>query len=256
MNRFYSTIIFVILTFLLLGCREEPKVIAPSSPPPAPPPTTAPPPAPPPSAEDVKAAQALRQSGLDYRRQGRYPEAVTALEKSVDLDPQNLSGRVILGWTLHLAGQQQEAIQALEAAQDSNHVPALNALGIVYLVSGDLDSAVATHTKAVELKPNNDIGYYNLSLAYHRLQQYEQAIATGNEAAALEPGNPHHWVALALPYWDQGEEAMAQQMYQKAVDLDARYRSSEFLAHLEQAGFSPEQIQTAKLVGTRFPRPY
>ena len=248
MSRCYFIVVVAILASLFLGCsHEEPKAIAPSPPPP---PTASPPPAPSPSPKELKAAQELRQSGLDYRRQGRYSEAVTALEESVALDPQNLSGRVILGWTLHLAGREQEATAALEQAiaKDSRNVEALNALGIVYLVSGNLDSAVATHTQAVDLDPNNDIGYYNLSLAHHCLQQYDQAIAQGKQAATLEPGNPHHWVALAISYWDKGEAAIAQQTYQKAVNLDPRYRSREFLTHLKQAGFSLEQIQTVEQV--------
>ncbi|MGF1481447.1 MAG: tetratricopeptide repeat protein [Cyanophyceae cyanobacterium] len=195
-------------------------------------------------------AQSLRQQGLEYRQQGRYAEAIAALKQSTELEPQNLSGRVILGWTLHLNKQHEEAVQELQAAleSDPDDVPALNALGIVYLVSGDLPAAVETHTRATELEANNDIAHYNLSLAYHRLQQYDQAIAQGQRSATLAPNNPHHWVALAIAQWDRGDQEAAVQAYQQAINLDARYRTSEFLAHLEQAGFSQEQIQTTEQV--------
>ena len=243
MNRYLPIAVTILF---LWGCAKEPPKVAN---PPAPQPTS-PPPTPTASAADVKAAQSLRQLGLQERSQGRLTEALAALKESVNLDPQNLDGRVLLGWTFHLAGQEEAASQSLGKAleQDSTHVPALNALGIVQLVEGDLAAAVATHTKAAALQPNNEIAYYNLSLAYHRLQDYEQAIAQGNQAVALEPSNPHPLVALAIAYWDQGNQSKAQQTYQQAIALDSRYRSGEFLAHLDQAGWSAEQIQTAKQV--------
>jgi len=51
-------------------------------------------------------ASEYRELGLRYRQQERFPEAIAALEKSVELDPQNTSSRVVLGWTLYLASQE------------------------------------------------------------------------------------------------------------------------------------------------------
>jgi tetratricopeptide (TPR) repeat protein len=198
-----------------------------------------------PTAEEKAESAQYRQLGLEYRGQGRYEDAITALQNSVRLDPQNLSGQVILGWTLHLANQPDNAIAVLQQTviQSDNHVPALNALGIVYLVDGQLEKAVETHTKAVTLQPDNEIGYYNLSLAYHRLEDYENAIANAQQAADLEPGNPHPFVALAIAHWDNQEPIAAQQAYQQAINLDPSYQEAWFLDHLQQAGFSSEQIQ-------------
>lgn len=243
--RFVSVIGFALLT--LSGCaQKQPKVTISNSPTPAitPTPTFSP------SPKDLKEAGKYRQLGLQYRHQGRYNEAIKVLSDGVKLDPNNLSGRVLLGWTLHLAQQEQAASDALRQTLtlDPNYVPALNALGIVYLVSGDLQAAVTTHTQAAKLKSNNEIAYYNLCLAYHRLKEYEKAIANGKQAASLEPNNPHPWVALAIAYWDKGDKVMAQQAYYKTVALDSRYRTQAFLTELKQAGFSQPQIQVTKQV--------
>ena len=199
--------------------------------------------------EKVRAAQ-YRQLGLDYRGQGRYAEAIASLEDAVELDPQNLSGQVILGWTLHLNGQAEHALDVLQQAllQDESYVPALNALGIVYLVDGQLENAVETHTQAVTLEPDNEVGYYNLSLAYQRLGNYESAIANAQQAAGLEPSNPHPLVALAVAHWNHQDPTTAKQIYQQAIDLEPRYREAWFLDHLQQAGFSPEQIQVTDVI--------
>lgn len=195
-------------------------------------------------------ASEYRALGLSYRASKRYSEAIAALKKSVELEPQNRAGWVMLGWTQHLAGQEDAAGASLLQAlyQDPVSVPALNALGIVYLVSGELTAAVVVHTWAASLDPENEIAYYNLSLAFHRLQVYGLAIATAKKAAALEPANPHPMVALAIAHWDMRSRTAAQLAYRQALNLDSRYRDRAFLVALKEAGFSPAQIQTAEQV--------
>jgi Flp pilus assembly protein TadD len=195
-------------------------------------------------------AAEYRQMGLVYRQQEQYTEAIAAFQKAVELEPDDLSGRVLLGWTLHRAGQQDAAADTLAETAQRNpfYVPTLNALGIVYLVRGNLTQAAITHTWAAWLKPNNEIAYYNLSLALQRLQYFDWAITTAQEAAQLEPSNPHPLVALAIAHWSNGDSPAAQQAYRQAVALDARYNSLDFLQYLDEAGFSADQIQLSQLV--------
>ncbi len=170
------------------------------------------------------------------------------MQQAVQLDPANLSGRVLLGWTQHKAGQETEAANTLLQTFHLNpfDVPTLNALGIVYLVSGQLSAAVTTHTWATFLKPDNEIAYYNLSLALQRLKQYDLAVATAKEAAKLEPSNPHPLVAEAIAHWGNGDRALAQKAYQQALSIDSRYDDAAFLNYLNEAGFSADQIQLSK----------
>ncbi|MEC4815028.1 MAG: tetratricopeptide repeat protein [Scytonema sp. PMC 1069.18] len=186
-----------------------------------------------------------RQLGLQYRQQGRYSEAIAAMQKSVELEPKNIMGRVNLGWTQHLAGKQQEAAVSLWQTiyQEPLFVPAYNALGIVYLVDGNVTSAALVHTWAAILKQDNEIAYFNLSLALHRLQVYNLAVTCANRAAMLEPNNPHPLVAGAIAYWDGDNKDSAKQVYEKAIQLDSRYTNKAFLNHLEQAAFTSSQIQ-------------
>ncbi|MEO1763636.1 MAG: tetratricopeptide repeat protein, partial [Cyanobacteria bacterium J06629_18] len=84
----------------------------------------------------AKSSGEYRLLGLQYRQQGRFNEAIAAMKKSVELEPENIPGRVNLGWTFHLAGKQGEAAKSLWTAiyQKPSFIPAYNALGIVYLV--------------------------------------------------------------------------------------------------------------------------
>lgn len=198
----------------------------------------------------ANAATKYLEQGLLYRSSARYPEAIAALKKSIQLNPQNISSYVILGWTLHLAGQEEAATQTLLQAALRNpfNVPTFNALGIVFLVSKNVNSAAFVHSWAIILNPDNEIAYYNLSLAYHRLHKYNSAIATAIRATTLEPTNPHPLVAESIAHWDNGTPALAHKAYRRAITLDPRYRDRAFLAHLQQAGFSLEQIQTTEQV--------
>jgi Flp pilus assembly protein TadD len=199
---------------------------------------------------DHKAASQYRQQGLSYRQQERFTEAIAAFEKAAELAPEDTSARILLGWTQHLAGQETEAARSLWDAiyLDPLSVQAFNALGIVYLVRGDLSPAIASHSWAALLKPDNEIAYYNLSLAYHRQQLYAMAIANANRAASLEPDNPHPLVAAAIAHWDNGDRTAAIKTYRNALGIDGRYKDANFLDYLKEAGFSPEQIQTSKQV--------
>lgn len=197
-----------------------------------------------PSLGDRKKAGDLRYEGLRQRQQGQMDAAILTMQKATSLDPTNLSGWVLLGWTQHLAGQSTAAIASLQSALklDPNHVPALNALGIVYLVAGDLPKAITTHQKALALHSENEIAHYNLALAYERQQQFEQAISHAQAAAKLEPSNPHPFVALAIAFWGKGNKTQAMQAYRQAISLDGRYRDRQFLSDLKAAGFSADQI--------------
>jgi Flp pilus assembly protein TadD len=199
---------------------------------------------------DPRAASQYRQQGLSYRQQERFSEAIAAFEKAAELAPQDVPTRILLGWTQHLAGQELEAARSLWDAiyLDPFSVQASNALGIVYLVRGELSPAISIHSWATLLKRDNEIAYYNLSLAYHRQQLYAMAIANGKRAASLEPDNPHPLVAIAIAHWDNGDRICAIETYRDAIGVDSRYKEANFLDYLKEAGFSPDQIETSKQV--------
>lgn len=195
-------------------------------------------------------ATELRSQGLAYREQGQFSAAIASFQQSLALDPDSLAGHVLLGWTHHKANQDAEAAVVLQQALalDPLHVPAWNALGIVYLVHQDYSASVAAHSWAAWLKPDNEIAYYNLSLALQGLQEDDWARITGQIAGRLEPDNPHPWIAVAIATWNAGDTQIASQSFQQAIRLDSRYQDPAFLNYLDEAGFSPLQIQTAQKV--------
>ena len=193
-------------------------------------------------------AEDYRIQGLAYRQQGRFDEAIAAMKTAVELDPDYVSGHVLLGWTQHLDSQATDATNTLTTAiqTDPFDVEAFNALGIVHLVQGHLYSAMLTHLWASHLKPDNEIAYFNLSLAAQRLGYYEWAIELATQAVELEPYNPHPLIAEAIAHWSLGHDQAAEARYRDAIALSPRYRTPQLPTYLKAAAFSPEQIESAQ----------
>jgi tetratricopeptide (TPR) repeat protein len=197
-----------------------------------------------------KEVQEYRQQGLAYRSQGDFQGAIAALTQSVNLAPADSGGYLILGWTQHLAGESEAAAKSLWRAiwLKPQLVEAANALGIVYLVRGELNTAILTHQWAGFFKAKNEIASYNLSLAYQQQREFPLAIAYAKIAINLEPKNPHPLVSLSISHWEDGDQISAKSNFQAAIDLDSRYRDPQFLDFLNESGFSTAQILTAKSV--------
>ncbi|NEQ95761.1 MAG: tetratricopeptide repeat protein [Cyanothece sp. SIO2G6] len=195
-------------------------------------------------------AEDYRILGLAYRQQGQFEEAIAAMQTAVDLAPDHVSGQVLLGWTQHLADQDTAAAETLVNAWqlDPFAVSTANALGIVYLVQNRLWSAIATHLWAAYLQPDNEIAYFNLSLAAHGVGYYDWAIALAAKAVVLEPYNPHPLIAEAIAHWSKGDRSAAIERYRAAVSLSFSYATVNVGTYLDRAAFSSRQIQLAQQI--------
>ncbi|MEB3232626.1 MAG: tetratricopeptide repeat protein [Leptolyngbyaceae bacterium] len=193
-------------------------------------------------------AEDYRVLGLAYRQQEQWEDAIAALTTAVELAPDHIPGQVLLGWTQHLANQDTAAAETLVNAWqlDPFAVPTANALGIVYLVQNRLWSAIVTHLWAAYLQPDNEIAYFNLSLAAHGIGYYDWAIDLAAKAVALEPDNPHPLIAEAIAHWSKADYPSALGRYQAAIALSPRYATANVGTYLTRAAFSPQQIQIAQ----------
>lgn len=201
----------------------------------------------------ANSASEFRQRGLALRAQGNYGGAIGAFEQAIQLEPQNLDNQLLLGWTVYKAGDRDRAAQVLSQVTAKNPfaVNAWNALGIVDLVSGNVHSSVGSHLWATMLNPKNEVAHYNLSLALTRLQVFDRAIAHGEVATRLEPDNPHTWLALAIAQ-AATDSNQAKQHYRKAMALNPGLENPDIRAiDLQEAGFSPEQIQQVQALTQR-----
>jgi tetratricopeptide (TPR) repeat protein len=79
---------------------------------------------------------------------------------------------------------------------------------------GDLDTAIADYTKAIELKPDDAEAYYNRGVAYGDKKLDDQAIADYTKAIELKPDDVDAVAYRGKKLYDQ---AIAD--YTKAIEL-------------------------------------
>lgn len=113
--------------------------------------------------------------GVAYTNSGRFPQAVVAFGRSIELDPDYPVARNNLGiahFSQGLNNNDSEAVKKavaafeIAAALDPAYASPWNGLGIAYRQLGDLDRAAASLEKAVKLKPEYGMARYNLGMVY------------------------------------------------------------------------------------------
>jgi tetratricopeptide (TPR) repeat protein len=84
-------------------------------------------------------------------------------------------------------GRTEEAIEALEKALELNPdiVQAWNNLANAYLQKGDVDKAVETNLRLLNLAPDFGLGRNNLAVAYFHKGEFDKAIEQADKAKEL-----------------------------------------------------------------------
>jgi tetratricopeptide (TPR) repeat protein len=86
-------------------------------------------------------------------RENRFERARVLFERAATLDPEELSGRLYLGWTLFYLGELDAAERSIRAFLEAHpdHAEARYALGRIELERGDVALAIRSLERAAEL---------------------------------------------------------------------------------------------------------
>ena len=86
-----------------------------------------------------------------------------------------------------------------------------------YSLAEESPEAIAAGQKAVELAPDQYMGYTNLCRAYNDMKLYQQAIKTCNDALKKQPGDGETNLYLGLAYDKLKQPAAAKDYFKKAI---------------------------------------
>lgn len=123
---------------------------------------------------------AERQLALGHtlRKQGMGEKAAEKFAKAVELDPNNLGGRISYGELLAAAKKYDEAMEqftkAKELSPDSKD--AQIGIGMVHLEKGDVDKAIKELAGAAMLNPKPEKAHYWLGVAYEKKGDLANAV--------------------------------------------------------------------------------
>jgi tetratricopeptide (TPR) repeat protein/peroxiredoxin len=145
---------------------------------------------------------------------GKLSEALNALQKSSELDPESASGLYNLGFVHEKMGHRTEAVAAFHRAisVDPRQAEALNALGTLSAEGGELEKAGDFFRRAVAAHPDFAEAYRNLGLVHVQQSKWKEAEASLRTAVNLQPS-----YADALN--DLGGVYLKTERYQEALPL-------------------------------------
>ena len=195
-------------------------------------------------------ASRYREAGEDFYRRGRYAEARAALERAIELDPEETGAYVNLGLVLASGlGEEGEAREILEqaVARDPGHAGAQHVLGKLYLNQGRLSEAVAALEAAHRLSPASWEYADWLGMALLRADRPADAETAFRQAARAAPWSPGPRLHLAQLYARQdrpGDSDRERQVFARLRPLQDRAELYE-----RKVGDFPDSPHARHLLG-------
>jgi tetratricopeptide (TPR) repeat protein len=157
----------------------------------------------------------------ELKERGRQAEALTAYDRAIELDPENVIAWGNKGWTLNELGQHTDALAACERATDlqPNEALAWNLKGLPLNDLGRHTEALAAYDRAIGLKPNNAIFWNNKGHVLNNLGQHAEALAAYDRAISLKPNEALAWHNKGWTLNELGRPAEALAAYNRAIEL-------------------------------------
>ena len=175
-------------------------------------------------------AEAYAKLGKIYAAQGRYSEAVPALEAAARYRPGDVDVLVDLAIAYFDADQFKRALGPLDAAlaRDPQSVGALHMRGKTYFMLGEFDRAAAELEAALGLAPNDYDISYTLGLVYLKQRQLAAAQEIYGRMLRRLGDRPQLHVLFGRAYRETGFLPAAIDEFKRAVALDPHFPRAHY----------------------------
>jgi tetratricopeptide (TPR) repeat protein/DNA-binding winged helix-turn-helix (wHTH) protein len=169
---------------------------------------------------DPNSVSSLTGLGAVYTLQRKPSQAEERLRQAIGLHPGDWSAYNSLGYFLYRSGRYAEAAREYEyvVALDRNNTMGWANLGAAYMLAGELESALETYRRALEIEPWQS-AYANMGLMYYYLGRPQEAIEAQRRSVDLAPNDHLAWSNLGDALWMGGRKEEAQQAFGTAERL-------------------------------------
>jgi len=168
-----------------------------------------------------KQAEASRNLGEAYYRQGNYPEALGEFLKSETIYPGDPFLQYDLGLTYMSMKKMDLAIKHFKKALEikPDYAPALNSLGTAYLNKKEWDTAISCFKEVTEnlLYATPHFPLSNMGWAYYNKKEYALAEKFYLKALEIDPKFINALAGLGKTYTAMGRGSDAVAILEKAV---------------------------------------
>jgi tetratricopeptide (TPR) repeat protein len=194
--------------------------------------------------------------GLAHYRKNDFAAAIEPFSASLQLAPQSLQARYLLGLCYFFTNQYQQAsdtlaplwekessnpnylyVLTIAAGKSSNEALEKQAvdrmlaigqnapefhlyIGKAWLAKGNTEKALQEFNAAAAARPNLPLVHYFLGRAYLEQHAYSQAEAELLKDVAIEPSFPYSYEDLGLLYVQLNQTQKAEQAFHHAIELD------------------------------------
>jgi tetratricopeptide (TPR) repeat protein len=177
------------------------------------------------------------KQGSNYRKQGKYDEAISSFTKAIELNPEGDMAYNNRGWAYYKKRQYDLAASDYTKAIEikPRNELAYNNRGLAYLAAGLNDLAVSDLSKAVELNPTGYMIYYYRGLAYYKSGLLNKAASDYDKAIEIAPNhvvtlNQKAWMLATCPNAKYRDGAKAVELAKRAVELSPNFKILDTLA--------------------------
>jgi tetratricopeptide (TPR) repeat protein len=189
--------------------------------------------------------------GLSAEGHGRYDEALSDLERSLALKPDNFEAMAQIGQEYYRRGKKEEAVSFLRRALEVNpRAPtAVDLLAAILAKEGHVEQAARLCTGLLEVRPGLPAVQNNCAVYLHALGRKEEALALWRPLAILDPARPlssHNRTAignLAEALRDEGRFDEALIYYKRAAEVG--YRPADSLLNCGVIHFNKGELAPA-----------
>jgi predicted Zn-dependent protease len=199
---------------------------------------------------DPNHRKSLYNAGRVLLEMGKAKQALERIETALGQEPASAEGLRLLGRANYELGQVDQAVEAYHRALsiDSRDVWAMNNLGLIYIEQDQAKEALPPLARAVQLRGNAPVFQNNLGVALER-SGYPEAAAHAYEAA-IQVDSTYRKASIALA------RVTAVEQQTEAAPVDLGQLAQEFESQIESwtsstpGGDSTEVISSAAMDST------
>jgi len=167
-------------------------------------------------------ADAYYKQGSVYVTQKKWPEAIAAFTKAIELKPDYVDVYYNRGFAYTMTEEWQKAIDDLTKyiQLKPGNLTAYYDLGRAHNGLKQWDNAITDFTKYIQFNPDNFNAYYGRGMAYINTNRWDEAIADFTKYIQFNPDHADSYYNRGLAYAKQKKWSDAATDFTKAIELN------------------------------------
>ena len=158
----------------------------------------------------------------------QYSQALSFIEKAIEINPQAPAPYSNLGLVLHELARYEEALASFDRALaiNANYAEAYSNRANALLRLDRPQQAIASYEIAIALNPGNPVTFYNLGTAQQECLMLEEALVSYGHAIALNPRYAQALNNRGNVFKGLGHVKQAISDFECAIDIQSNYASA------------------------------